>query len=155
MILADFNPSILFLLLWGLLSWLTNKKKKDAKNKQPDVNPPIQKKKEDIFERLRILQEHLASEVELFPSEPEEDNFIETEVDEEPEFEEPLTEIENETDYPFPEGKLTDLEAAPVESSERKRESTWVPQVLLQRNELKKAIILKEILDQPRSLRPF
>jgi len=31
MILAEFNPAILFFLLWGLLSWFTKKKKNQLK----------------------------------------------------------------------------------------------------------------------------
>ena len=61
MILADFNPAILFLLLWGLLSWFTKKKKKEArKNLTEDSGVKIEK--EDIFTRLQKLQDHLAGD---------------------------------------------------------------------------------------------
>jgi len=59
MTIADFNPSILFLLLWGLLSWFTKKKKKEA-NEVDSAAPKTVQKKEDIFARLKKLQDHLA-----------------------------------------------------------------------------------------------
>ncbi len=153
MYLADFNPSILFLLLWGLLSWLTKKKKKEAQDNQPGENPQVESKKEDIFQRLRKLQDHLASEVDIFPSEPDDDKEEEKYVEFEPEA--PVTEIEPESEYPFPEEKLTDLEVVPVQTSKAQGESSWIKQVVRNKDELKKAIILKEILDTPRALRPF
>ena len=65
MILAEFNPAILFFLLWGLLS-LFSKKKKDKlkendKGKYSDLEP-----REDLFTRLQKLQDHLSTEVDIF-----------------------------------------------------------------------------------------
>jgi hypothetical protein len=62
MTIADFNPSILFLLLWGLLSWFTKKKKQEAKEVELD-SPQTVQKKDDLFARLKKLQDHLASNV--------------------------------------------------------------------------------------------
>ena len=56
MMLADFNPGMLLLLLWGLISWLTRKKKKKI---DTDSNEVITKPKEDLFARLQKLQEQL------------------------------------------------------------------------------------------------
>ena len=67
MMLADFNPGILLLLLWGLISWLTRKKKKKI---DTDSNEVITKPKEDLFARLQKLQEHLSQEVDILPTEP-------------------------------------------------------------------------------------
>jgi len=57
MFLAEFNPTILFLLLWGLLSWFSKKKKDQLKKKDQgeysDMEP-----KEDLFTRLQKLQDH-------------------------------------------------------------------------------------------------
>ena len=69
---ADFNPSILFLLLWGLLSWFTKKKKKEAREVDSAAPKTVQKK-EDIFARLKKLQDHLSSNVDILPIKPEED----------------------------------------------------------------------------------
>ena len=65
MILAAFEPGIFFLLLWGLISWLISKKKKKIITDSGEV---ITKPKEDIFARLQKLQEHLSSELDIFPS---------------------------------------------------------------------------------------
>ena len=83
MILADFNPAILFLLLWGLLSWFTKKKKKEAReNLSEDSGVKIVKAY--FFTLLQKLYDHLSSEVEIFPPKPveepaewEDDNFEE------------------------------------------------------------------------------
>ena len=73
MILADFNPAILFLLLWGLFSWFTKKKKKESLENLTEDNG-LKIEKEDIFTRLQKLQDHLAGEVEIFPPKPEEES---------------------------------------------------------------------------------
>ena len=78
MMLAAFEPGIFFLLLWGLISWLISKKKKKIITDSGEV---ITKPKEDIFARLQTLQEHLSSELDIFPSttqpeDTEEEYFI-------------------------------------------------------------------------------
>ena len=152
MILADFNPAILFLLLWGLLSWFTKKKKKEArKNLTEDSEVKIEK--EDIFTRLQKLQDHLAGEVEIFPSNPDEEaveweeDDIETEPDlvKEPAVYYPIPD-EKERSGPF-EGKP----ATPVKI----KKSSWLSIIMTDGNQIKKAIILKEILGEPRALRPY
>ena len=152
MILADFNPAILFLLLWGLLSWFTKKKKKEArKNLTEDSGVKIEK--EDIFTRLQKLQDHLAGEVEIFPSNPDEEaveweeDDIETEPDlvKEPAVYYPIPD-EQERSGPF-EGKP----ATPVKIEK----SSWLSIIMTDGNQIKKAIILKEILGEPRALRPY
>ena len=79
MVLAAFEPGIFFLLLWGLISWLTRKKKK---TKDKDSDKVVTKPTADIVARLQKLQEHLSQEVDIFPavSEPievEEEYFSE------------------------------------------------------------------------------
>ena len=152
MILADFNPAILFLLLWGLLSWFTKKKKKEArKNLTEDSGVKIEK--EDIFSRLQKLQDHLSSEVEIFPSVPEPVDLEEeypAEYDEhsfeEPEILEPMPEIIDETEQYVYE---TDIKAPTTEHD------NWLKQNLFRKSELKRLIVLKEVLAQPRSLKPY
>ena len=152
MILADFNPAILFLLLWGLLSWFTKKKKKEArKNLTEDSGVKIEK--EDIFTRLQKLQDHLASEVEIFPPKPEEEpaEWEDENFEEKPDFvPEPVIE------YPIPDekewyGPLEKKPAIPVIIEK----GSWLSTIMTDGNQIKKAIILKEILDEPRALRPY
>ena len=101
MILADFNPAILFLLLWGMLSWFTKKKKREAReNITEDSGVKIEK--EDIFTRLQKLQDHLAGEVEIFPKKSEEE---EIEWEQEDIEEEPVLVQEPVVEYPIPDEK--------------------------------------------------
>ena len=101
MTIADFNPSILFLLLWGLLSWFTKKKKKESRKVETD-SPKTLKGKGDIFSRLKKLQDHLSSNVDILPLKPEEDYWEEEEAD----FLEgavPIMKKEPPAEYPVPE----------------------------------------------------
>ena len=152
MILAEFNPMILFLLLWGLLSWFTKKKKDQLKEKDKgeysDMEP-----KEDLFTRLQKLQDHLSTEVEIFPSAPEP---VETE-------EEYFTE---DNEYGFDEPEILKTEPEDVhENTEHvfeadikvspKGSANWLKQNLSGKSELRKLMVFKEVLAQPRSLKPY
>jgi len=152
MILAEFNPAILFFLLWGLLSWFSKKKKDQLKEKDKgeysDMEP-----KEDLFTRLQKLQDHLSTEVEIFPSAPppvetEEEYFAE---DNEYGFDEPeILETEPEdvhenAGYVFE----TDIKVSP------KGSANWLKQNLSGKSELKKLMVFKEVLGEPRSLKPY
>ena len=153
MILADFNPAILFLLLWGLLSWFTKKKKKEArKNLTEDSGVKIEK--EDIFTRLQKLQDHLAGEVEIFPSNPDEEavEWEEDDIETEPDLvKEPAV------DYPITEEIVWDG-STPITTSPplvKSKKGNWISTIMTDGNQIKKAIILKEILGEPRALRPY
>ena len=152
MILAEFNPAIIFFLLWGLLSWFSKKKKDRLKEKDKgeysDMEP-----KEDLFTRLQKLQDHLSTEVDIFPSAPDpvetgeeyiaEDNeygFEETEILEtEPE------DVHENVGYVFE----TDIKVSP------KGSANWLKQNLSGKSELKKLMVFKEVLGEPRSLKPY
>lgn len=152
MILADFNPAILFLLLWGLLSWFTKKKKKEArKNLTEDSGVKIEK--EDIFTRLQKLQDHLAGEVDILPKKPEEEfEWEEDEIEKESDFvQEPVIE------YPVVEEVVWDgstpLVTKPAQVQTTK--GNWLSTIMTDKNNIKKAIILNEILGEPRGMRPY
>ena len=152
MILAEFNPMVLFILLWGLLSWLTKKKKEQLKEKDQgeysDMEP-----KEDLFTRLQKLQDHLSTEVDIFPSAPEPVETGEEYIAEDNEygFEEPkILETEPEdvhenAGYVFE----TDIKVSP------KGSANWLKQNLSGKSELKKLMVFKEVLGEPRSLKPY
>ena len=152
MFLAEFNPTILFLLLWGLLSWFTKKKKVQLKEKDQGEHSEMEPK-ENLFSRLQKLQDHLSKEVEIFPLDPvtmetEENYFAE---DNEYGFDEPEileTEPENiheNTEYMFE----TDIKVSP------KGSASWLKQNLSGKSELIKLMVFKEVLAQPRSLKPY
>ena len=143
---------ILFLLLWGLLSWFTKKKKEQLKEKDQGEYSEM-KPKEDIFSRLQKLQDHLSTEVDIFPSAPEPVETGEEYIAEDNEygFEEPkILETEPEdvhenAGYVFE----TDIKVSP------KGSANWLKQNLSGKSELKKLMVFKEVLGEPRSLKPY
>ena len=152
MILAEFNPMILFLLLWGLLSWFTKKKKEQLKEKDQGEYSEMEPKA-DLFTRLQKLQDHLSTEVDIFPSAPEPVETGEEYIAEDNEygFEEPkILETEPEdvhenAGYVFE----TDIKVSP------KGSANWLKQNLSGKSELKKLMVFKEVLGEPRSLKPY
>ena len=143
---------ILFILLWGLLSWFTKKKKEQLKEKDQGEYSEM-KPKEDIFTRLQKLQDHLSTEVDIFPSAPEPVETGEEYIAEDNEygFEEPkILETEPEdvhenAGYVFE----TDIKVSP------KGSANWLKQNLSGKSELKKLMVFKEVLGEPRSLKPY
>ena len=143
---------ILFILLWGLLSWFTKKKKEQLKEKDQGEYSKM-KPKEDIFIRLQKLQDHLSTEVDIFPSAPEPVETGEEYIAEDNEygFEEPkILETEPEdvhenAGYVFE----TDIKVSP------KGSANWLKQNLSGKSELKKLMVFKEVLGEPRSLKPY
>ena len=149
MILADFEPGLLFLLLWGLISWLTRKKKKNIPDKEEVGTKPAL----DIVSRLQKLQEHLSQEVDIFPTAPppldaEEEYFAEEDKHgfEEPEILEPKSEDVHEAEgYAFE-------TAIKVPTTVY---DNWLKQNLFQKSNLRKLMVIKEVLGEPRSLKPY
>ena len=152
MILAEFNPMILFILLWGLLSWFTKKKKEQLKEKDQGEYSEM-KPKEDIFTRLQKLQDHLSTEVDIFPSAPEP-----LETGEEY--------IAEDNEYGFEEPKILETEPEDVHANagyvfeadikvSAKGSANWLKQNLSGKSELIKLMVFKEVLGEPRSLKPY
>ena len=148
---AHFEQGSLFLLLWGLLSWFSKKKRK--KPQLQDSKPlPATEEKEDIFTRLRKLQDHLAQDVELAPGKmwdeeilPEDEDYFEPEKT----IPEPVLE-EDSTSWIDEHHISHETQAVPVA-----KKKNWVNTVFSQREGIKRAIVLNEILGQPRALKPF
>ena len=153
--LADFNPSILFFLLWGLLSWFTKKKKKDSQKVESESPQPTPEK-ENLFARLQKLQDHLANKVDILPLRPEEEYWEEDEIDFQEEAE-LATVQEPSVSYPIVEEVVwdgsTSLATKPPQVETTK--GNWLSSVMAYKNNIKKAIILKEILGDPRAMRPY
>jgi len=155
MTIADFNPSILFLLLWGLLSWFTKKKKKEAREVDSGAPKTVQKK-EDIFARLKKLQDHLADKADILPLRPEEEYWEEDEIDFQEETE-PATVQEPSVSYPIVEEVVWDG-STPLSTKKpqiKTNAGNWLSSVITDKNSIKKAIALNEILGKPRGLRPY
>ena len=152
MILADFNPAILFFLLWGLLSWFAKKKKNKLKEKDQgeysDREPKV-----DLFARIQKLQDHFSTKSEFFPLAPdptgaEEEYFTE---DDKNSFE------ESEIIVPGPEEEYRD-EGYVFETDIKiptTKSKNWLQKNLSGKSELRKLMVLKEVLGEPRSLKPY
>ena len=150
MVLAAFEPGIFFLLLWGLISWLTRKKKKKIDKNSDEV---VTKPTVDIVARLQKLQEHLSQEVDIFPavSEP-------IEVEEEY--------FAGDDEYSFDKMEIPVVEPEDVHEAEGYSFETvikapttvhdnWLKQNLFRKLELRKLMVLKDALGEPRSLKPY
>ena len=152
MILADLEPGIFFLFLWGLFSWfISNKKKKKMHTDSGEVVTKP-KPKEDLFVRLQKLQDHLSKDMDIFPSVPQpvkEEEFIDEEYDNsfrESEILEPeLEDIHENEEYIF-----TKNDKPLVAES-----TNWLKKSLRRKSDLKKLMVIKEILGEPRSLKPY
>ena len=152
MILAEFNPAIIFFLLWGLISWFSKKKKDQLKEKDKGEYSDI-KPKEDLFTRLQKLQDHLSTGVEIFPSAP-------PPVETEEEY------IAEDNEYGFDEPQILETEPEDVHENEgcvfeaefklsAKGSANWLKQNLSCKSELRKLMVFKEVLGEPRSLKPY
>ena len=152
MILAEFNPMILFLLFWGLLSWFIKKKKNQLKEKDQGEYSEMEPK-ENIFSRLQKLQDHFSTEAEIFPlaTEPtgaEKEYFAENDENsfEESEILAPNSvEVDKDERYVFE----TDIKIPTT------RQDHWLKQNFSRKSKLGKLIVLKEILGEPRSLKSY
>jgi len=150
--LAEFNPTILFFLLWGLLSWFFKKKKNPLKELDQDESPE-REPKEDLFARIQKLQDHFSTETEIFPlaAEPtgaKEEYFTE---DDENSFEE--------SEIIVPGSKEEHRDKRYVFEKDIKipttRQDHWLKKNFSQKSELRKLMVLKEVLGEPRSLKPY
>ena len=153
--LADFNPSILFFLLWGLLSWFTKKKKKDSQKVESASPQPIPDK-ENLFARLQKLQDHLAKNVDILPLRPEEEYWEDDEIKFQEEAE-PVTVKEPSVSSPKVEEAVWDRSTQlSIEKPQIKANAgNWLSSVIADKNNIKKAIVLNEILGKPRALKPY
>jgi len=153
--LADFNPSILFFLLWGLLSWFTKKKKEDSQKVESESPQPIPEK-ENIFARLQKLQDHLANKVDILPLRPEEEYWEEDEIDSQADTDSASV---KDSSVSYPTVKEVVWDGSAPSSTEKPEIKTnvgnWLSSLITDKNNIKKAIVLNEILDKPRGLRPY
>ena len=150
MMFADFNPGILFLLLWGLISWLTRKKKQKIDTDSGEV---ITKPKEDLFSRLQKLQEHLSQEVDILPSAlPPSDSEGKY--------------FSEDDEYVIEEPEILELDSADLDENKEfavtqdikvliKDHDNWIKQNLSRKSELRKLMVLKEVLGESRSIKPY
>ena len=138
---SEFNPSIIFFLLWGLFSWLSKNKKQNPEAAEVEVenlssNNDDFYQVEDEFETLIINQEVDSS-------------LEETRLEDLPE----IPYVNNEIlDANEDENIGLDIRSDNIPMIENKH---WLFESLSDKNKIKKVLILNEVLNKPRSLNPY
>ena len=152
MIFAEFNPAILFFLLWGLLSWFTKKKKNELKEKDQDEYSD-REPNEDLFARIQKLQDHFSSESKVVPlsAEPigEKEKYFNQ--DDKDSFEESKIIVPGSEKERRDEGSAFETNI----TIPTFRKGHWLKKNIFQKSELRKLMVLKEIIGEPRSLKPY
>tara|TARA_B100000315_G_C14461431_1_gene533915 strand:- start:217 stop:684 length:468 start_codon:yes stop_codon:yes gene_type:complete len=148
MMFADFEPGIFFLLLWGLLSWFSRRKKIIT-----DSSKVIPKPKMDLFPRLQKLQENLSEEMGIFPPVIQPVNIEDDYMAED-------------NGYVFEEPEILEIKSEDLDGNKGfastkeikvsiKEHDNWLKKNLSQKSNLRKLIVLREALGDPRSLKPY
>ena len=140
---AEINPSIVFFILWGLLSWITKNREKNAKldNSKTIASDAVL---DNDFDQENYFEYSL----DIFESTKE---YVE---------EEDLTSksIELTDDEILFEKDEPPVESAPIIDEiydSRENNSNWLKNDLSNKTKIKKYLIFSEILKKPRSLNPY
>ena len=98
----------------------------------------------------------MANKVDILPLRPEEEYWEEDEIDTQTEAD-PANITDSSVSYPIVEEVVWDGPAPlSTEKPEIKTNSgNWLSSLITDKNNIKKAIVLNEILDKPRGLRPY
>ena len=135
----DFNPGVLGLIIWGLISYFSRKKKKKDKSKPEQI--PIKEESYDLdyFDKILESEEIVNSTASTSIDESFQDVDLPLEIKE----------------VTIPEKKLQ-LEEPLIKNFKKKKQTNIEFLMMLKdKNSLKSAFIMKEILDQPLSLRNY
>ncbi len=141
--LAEINPSIVFFILWGLLSWITKNREKNAKldNSKTISSDSVSDNDFDQGNYFEYSQDIFENTEEYVKEEDLVSKSIELADDE----------ILLEKDDP-------PLESAPIIDEiydSRENNSNWLKNDLSNKTKIKKYLIFSEILKKPRSLNPY
>ena len=141
--LAEINPSIVFFILWGLLSWITKNREKNAKldNSKTISSDSVSDNDFDQGNYFEYSQDIFENAEEYVKEEDLVSKSIELADDE----------ILLEKDDP-------PLESAPIIDEiydSRENNSNWLKNDLSNKTKIKKYLIFIEILKKPRSLNPY
>ena len=140
-ILAEIQPGVVFLLLWGLLSWFSSKKKK----KSIELNEDSIIDNNDLLGKLNILKDNIFNK---------EDSFVEPSAFEVYN-EENNNEVVDFNNKSFKKNQNDIYEEKNIKRNYSKDNDSKYIDILKTNLNLKNAIIMKEILDKPRSINPL
>ena len=143
--LAEINPSIVFFVLWGILSWLSKNREKNAKLDDIKTSPindesKINLGKQDYFEYENDIFENI-----------EKDDFKEKSVNTKTvEISEENIHIDQEDYNPLE--TTVNIDTA---DDFKETKPNWLIKDLSNKKKIKKYLIFSEILKKPRSLNPY
>jgi len=133
----DFSPGILGLIIWGIISYLSRKKKIQNKSEPEEILAQEESSNFGYFKNIIEPQEDVIDEdLSILMDESFKDISIPLEIDAE--------EIPKQIDRPLI-----------VDSKKRMKTKVGLPVIFEDKNSLKSAFIMKEILDKPLSLRSY
>ena len=135
----DFNPGVLGLIIWGLISYFSRKKKKKDKSKREQI--PIKEESYDLdyFENILEPEGIVNSASSISINESFQDVDVPLEIKE----------------VTTPEKKLQSEEPLIKNFNNKKQANIEFLIMIKHKNSSKSAFIMKEILDQPLSLRNY
>ena len=133
----DFSPGILGLIIWGIISYLSRKKKIQNKSEPEEILAQEESSNFGYFKNIIEPQEDVIDEdLSILMDESFKDISIPLEIGAE--------EIPKQIDRPLI-----------VDSKKRMKTKVGLPVIFEDKNSLKAAFIMKEILDKPLSLRSY
>ena len=136
----DFNPGILGLIIWGIISYLFRKKKIQNQSEPEGVLVKEKLSDSDYFENIIEPQE---SSIDEYPSILIDGSFENVNIPIEM-YEEEISKEELKVDEP-----------PIIDSKKRIKSEIELLSMLKDKDSLKSAFIMKEILDKPVSLRSY
>mgnify|MGYP001227342999 CR=1 FL=1 len=136
----DFSPGILGLIIWGIISYLSRKKKIQNKSEPEEILAQEESSNFGYFKNIIEPQEDVIDEdLSILMDESFKDISIPLEIEEEE----------------IPKEKLQIDRPLIVDSKKRMKTKVGLPVIFEDKNSLKSAFIMKEILDKPLSLRSY
>ena len=136
----DFSPGILGLIIWGIISYLSRKKKIQNKSEPEEILAQEESSNFGYFKNIIEPQEDVIDEdLSILMDESFKDISIPLEIEEEE----------------IPKEKLQIDRPLIVDSKKRIKSKIGLSVMFEDKNSLKSAFIMKEILDKPLSLRSY
>ena len=145
---AEIQPSLLFFILWALLSWFSSKKKKTNLSNDDKQN------KFGIEDPQNIIEGHSEVYVDELYDKMDELNYdFEVQETVEKNSVSNLNQAEKIINHPIKDDLYSDSKIKTVDRENYKLSS--IKRILYNKSKLKKIIILNEIMMKPRALNPY
>ena len=139
---AELNPGLIMLIIWGIISWLIKKQKKSIIKQDRPQKGTI--RRTGISELFQKLEDFDLFEAKIKESELEEDELLDYEI-----IEEKTPAIESDS-FKLESEPLTDIVSSIVPLAGKNP----TLKIKFNKHSVRQGIIMREILDKPLSLRP-